>query len=354
MTLAYGDLDPTRALPAASYRDPAWLAAETDRIWHGDWVFVTTEDALSTPGDQLPVVVGNQPVLVLRNQSGELAAVSNLCAHRGTLLVEEPTNNKRIQCPYHAWTYDDGGRLLAVPFAQAGAVGTQECAVRTGLPTPRYVRVDSLAAARSVVRQRLIETYPQPDFLAEDKAICERIRVAVSAATSGPAGSFPSSALSRTSATTSTGGSTEVVGVQLEDRRHQRHGELSPFQGPPDHPRAGHADPGRVLRHRVRPCDGDRWDCRWRIGLDLAHQPAAGVRRCAHAGEFRLVGRAPPRHPPVCGTDGRSPRLRRYASGRRIAAVRSVVRARGRDLPAARFPRGGQGDLRAHSARCRR
>ena len=136
MTTPYGELDPTRALPAASYRDPAWLAAETDRIWHGDWVFVTTEDALPAPGDQLPVVVGNQPVLLLRNQSGELAAVSNLCAHRGTLLVEEPTNNKRIQCPYHAWTYDDAGRLLAVPFASGGAVD------RSSHCLPAY-RVDS-------------------------------------------------------------------------------------------------------------------------------------------------------------------------------------------------------------------
>lgn len=116
MTSQHFDFDPTRALPAASYRDPAWLSVEMDRIWHSDWVFVTTEDALSNPGDQLPVVIGNQPVLLLRNQSGDLTALSNLCAHRGTLLVEEPTNEKRIQCPYHAWTYDDTGRLIACPF----------------------------------------------------------------------------------------------------------------------------------------------------------------------------------------------------------------------------------------------
>ena len=71
-------LDPTRALPAASYRDPAWLGAEKDSIWHGDWVFVTTEDALPSPGDQLPIKVGDQPVLLLPNQAGELAALSNL------------------------------------------------------------------------------------------------------------------------------------------------------------------------------------------------------------------------------------------------------------------------------------
>ena len=114
--------DPARALPAAAYRDPAWLAAEKGRIWHRDWVFVTSEDALAERGDRLPVRIGDQPVLLLRNQAGELVALSNLCAHRGTLLVEEPGNAKRIQCPYHAWTYDDAGRLVGVPFAPSGAI----------------------------------------------------------------------------------------------------------------------------------------------------------------------------------------------------------------------------------------
>ncbi len=114
--------DPARALPNAAFRDQAWFDAELEHIWHGDWVFVTTEDALQNPGDQIPVTVGRQPVLLIRNQDGELGAVSNLCAHRGTLLVDSPANGKRIQCPYHAWTYTDGGRLLSVPFSPKGEV----------------------------------------------------------------------------------------------------------------------------------------------------------------------------------------------------------------------------------------
>ena len=122
MTAPRLELDPDRALPAAAYRDPVWLVAEKERIWRGDWVFAATEDALAAPGDQLPVVIGDQPVVLLRNQSGELVALSNLCAHRGTLLVEERINAERIQCPYHAWTYDDTGRLVGVPFAPRDAL----------------------------------------------------------------------------------------------------------------------------------------------------------------------------------------------------------------------------------------
>ena len=122
MSTAALTFDPDRALPNIAYRDPSFLQAEMDGIWHGDWVFVTTEDHVGAKGDQLPVIIGNQPILLWRNQQGELAAMSNLCAHRGTLLVDRPSSAKRIQCPYHAWTYNDDGRLLSVPFAPSSAI----------------------------------------------------------------------------------------------------------------------------------------------------------------------------------------------------------------------------------------
>lgn len=119
------EFDPERSLPAIAYRDPTWLAAEVEYIWHGDWVFATTENTLSKPGDQVPLLIGNQPVLLLRNQREQLVALSNLCAHRGTLLVEKPTNDKRIQCPYHSWTYDDSGCLVGAPFAPPETIDWQ-------------------------------------------------------------------------------------------------------------------------------------------------------------------------------------------------------------------------------------
>ena len=115
-------LDPHRALPAAAYRSQEVFDLEQRGVWQDSWVFVGTEDQLAEPGDYFPAELGGQPIIVLRNQSGELAALSNLCAHRGTLLVDEPGNTKRFQCPYHAWTYRDDGRLLSVPHAEPDEV----------------------------------------------------------------------------------------------------------------------------------------------------------------------------------------------------------------------------------------
>ncbi len=123
---ALAGADPGRALPNLAYRSTEIHAAELERVFHGDWVFVTTSDVIPDPGDRVPVVIGRQPVALLRDGDGALVALSNLCTHRGTLLVGEPTNAKRLQCPYHAWTFADDGRLLAVPFDDSGRIDKAE------------------------------------------------------------------------------------------------------------------------------------------------------------------------------------------------------------------------------------
>src|SRR6185503_12371020 len=60
-----------------------------------------------------------ESVFVVRNRDGALRAFYNVCAHRGTkLLDDEPacgTLGKALKCPYHAWSYDLDGQLLATP-----------------------------------------------------------------------------------------------------------------------------------------------------------------------------------------------------------------------------------------------
>ena len=62
-------------------------------------------------------VEGNA-IFLCRDEQGCVRAFRNFCRHRGSRLVT--TDNcqslaERIQCPYHAWTYDRSGRLVAAP-----------------------------------------------------------------------------------------------------------------------------------------------------------------------------------------------------------------------------------------------
>ena len=150
-------IDPNKALSMEAYREAAF-AAEQERVFRGGWVFVATADQVAEPGDHLPVELGGQPVIVLRRQDGTLAAMSNLCAHRGTLLIDSPGNAKRIQCPYHAWTYADDGRLLSVPYVEPDEL-SDEAKADLCLPTYRaeewngLVFVDMAADGPSVAER---------------------------------------------------------------------------------------------------------------------------------------------------------------------------------------------------------
>ena len=77
-----------------------------------------TPDALSSPGDYVTASVGRVPVVVVRNQRGELAGYVNVCAHRCAEVVQGSGRRNVLQCHYHPWTYDLDGRLISAPRSE--------------------------------------------------------------------------------------------------------------------------------------------------------------------------------------------------------------------------------------------
>ncbi len=64
----------------------------------------------------LPVVVFGSPVLARRDGEGNFRALLTSCRLLGVELVTEERGEKaRFSCPFHAWTYDTSGALLAIP-----------------------------------------------------------------------------------------------------------------------------------------------------------------------------------------------------------------------------------------------
>jgi Rieske 2Fe-2S family protein len=74
-------------------------------------------DQIPNAADYFTRTLGDESVIVTRDRSGEIHALFNVCRHRGTRLCdrEEGHFTDRIQCPYHNWTYDLDGALLAAP-----------------------------------------------------------------------------------------------------------------------------------------------------------------------------------------------------------------------------------------------
>lgn len=115
LTSQTSSLIPT--LPGSAYTDEAVFAAEQERIFEALWFCAVRSSELSGPGSFRTVQVGRESVLITRNRKGEARAFFNVCRHRGAMLCTEESGEvkRAFQCPYHAWTYDLDGKLIAAP-----------------------------------------------------------------------------------------------------------------------------------------------------------------------------------------------------------------------------------------------
>jgi len=111
-------IDSATALPFDVYRSKDVYDLERARVFSKEWLFVCAEEQLKAPGSYFAFEIAGESIAVVRTSSGRLKALSNICRHRGTPLLDEGVGHfgKNITCPYHAWTYSDEGKLKALPF----------------------------------------------------------------------------------------------------------------------------------------------------------------------------------------------------------------------------------------------
>jgi choline monooxygenase len=100
---------------AAWYYDPALYQLEQDRIFGRMWQLVGLAVDVEAPGSYMTVGAGEREFVIVRDAEGRLRAYHNVCPHRANRLLEGCGTARWIQCRYHGWTYELGGRLHSAP-----------------------------------------------------------------------------------------------------------------------------------------------------------------------------------------------------------------------------------------------
>jgi phthalate 3,4-dioxygenase alpha subunit len=126
-------------IPAHIYGDPEVFAAERDRLFARSWIFLAHESEIPAPGDYVVRRVLADSFIVVRDETGVVRVLFNMCLHRGMQVCRaEMGNASHFRCPYHAWTYRNDGRLAGLPF-HADAYGGEDGFARENqslLPAP--------------------------------------------------------------------------------------------------------------------------------------------------------------------------------------------------------------------------
>lgn len=103
------------AMPKSVYTSAEFLEQEQRHIFAHDWLCAGRAETLANAGDYLTMQIAGEPVLVLRDRDGEVRAMSNVCRHRMSTLLEGRGSVRTITCPYHAWVYNLDGTLRGAP-----------------------------------------------------------------------------------------------------------------------------------------------------------------------------------------------------------------------------------------------
>ena len=106
-----------RTLPREYFVSPEVFERETRSIFREQWLCVGRTSQLPEAGSHFLADVEGESLLVVRDDAGQLRCFFNVCRHRGTRLCVQPRAEpiRSIRCPYHAWTYDLAGTLVAAP-----------------------------------------------------------------------------------------------------------------------------------------------------------------------------------------------------------------------------------------------
>jgi choline monooxygenase len=149
--------------------EPA-LIVDRAHILRRTWQFVGHESQLPNPGDYLADVIGGAPVVVVRRETGELAAFHNVCRHRAGALVPDGAGHCEggFTCRYHGWKYALDGRLRnAVDFGKAPGFDPRDYGLfPVRVETWRglvFVNLDAGAAPLAELTSPL-ERYAMPGF----------------------------------------------------------------------------------------------------------------------------------------------------------------------------------------------
>ena len=101
------------------YTGTQYFELSKERIFANSWQYIGDTDQVSDKGSAYPFILLehylDEPLVVVRDNDGAIICLSNVCTHRGNLVVYEPCKLLQLRCKYHGRAFSLDGKFLSMP-----------------------------------------------------------------------------------------------------------------------------------------------------------------------------------------------------------------------------------------------
>ena len=109
-------IEQSHGLPNECYTSEAYTKIERKKLFEDKWVVIGVASSVPNKGDAKPFNLLDLPIIILRDKKDKIRVFHNVCSHRGYKILQKTCNIKNtIRCPYHSWSYNTDGKLIATP-----------------------------------------------------------------------------------------------------------------------------------------------------------------------------------------------------------------------------------------------
>lgn len=113
------DIKKASTIDSEFYTSEEYFQLSKEKIFAHTWQFIGDTDAIRLSGQLVPhtILPGflDEPVLLVRDKEDQLNCISNVCTHRGNILIEHSCTENQIRCRYHGRRFELSGKFKQMP-----------------------------------------------------------------------------------------------------------------------------------------------------------------------------------------------------------------------------------------------
>ncbi len=116
--MIHGDIRQAETLPSDFYQDLEIFNRSKDKVFVPSWQWIGTDEIWQSGINLYPLYLLehflDEPILLSQTDAG-VRCISNVCTHRGNIMIHHPGKSRRIVCGYHGRRFGLEGKMEHMP-----------------------------------------------------------------------------------------------------------------------------------------------------------------------------------------------------------------------------------------------